>query len=118
MHAESPLPLDEVVTPTLDEWDHRLGGWDTWIADDETFRVHVELVDLEVPAEDAVLTGFEVRLDDLRGGRPYPTVLRETLRNSYLAVSVAENVATEPEMYADEWEEGLAPRPGEVADGE
>jgi hypothetical protein len=115
---ESPLPLDEVVTPTLDEWDHRVGGWDTWLGPDEDFRVHVEMVDLEVPAEDAVLTGFEVRLDDLRGDRPYPTVLRETLRNSILAVSVAENVATQPELYANGWNEGLAPRPREVGHGE
>jgi hypothetical protein len=113
MHAESPLPLDEVVTPTLDEWDHRLGGWDTWIAPDERFRVQVELVDLEVPAEDAVLTGFEVRLDDLRYDRPYPVVTRETLRTDRLAIAVAELLASEPERYAGEWGE-IAPRPKEV----
>jgi hypothetical protein len=119
--AESPLPLDDVVTPDLDEWDHRLGGWDTWIAPDETFRVHVEMVDLEVPADDAVLTGFEVRLDDLREGRPYPVVLRETVRNAHLAVAIAELVAAEPARYADEWNDGLAPRPedvGRIQEGE
>lgn len=114
MLADSPLPLDEVVTPTLGKWDHRLGGWDTWIAPDEDFRVHVEMVDLEVPADDAALTGFEIRLDDLRDGRPYDVVLRETLRNAHLAVAVAELVAAEPERYADEWDDGLAPRPEDV----
>jgi len=106
MHAESPLPLDGVVTPDLDEWNHRLGGWDTWIAPDEDFRVHVEMVDLEVPTDDAVLTAFEIRLDDLRAGRPFDVVLRETLRNAHLAVAVAELVAAEPERYADEWDDG------------
>lgn len=114
MLADSPLPLDEVVTPTLEKWDHRLGGWDTWIAPDEDFRVHVEMVDLEVPVDDAVLTGFEVRLDDLRGERPYPTVARLTVPNSHLAVAIAELLAADRARYVDEWDEGLAPRPADV----
>jgi hypothetical protein len=115
---DTALPVDDVAAQMLDSWTHRGGGWDTWTAPSKDYRVHVEMVDLEVPAEDAVLTGFEVRLDDLRGDRPYPTVLRETLRNSILAVSVAENVATQPELYANGWNEGLAPRPREVGHGE
>lgn len=114
--GESPLPIGEVWTPTLDEWDAHLGGgWDYWVAPGETFRVHVEMVDLEVPP-DSVLSGFEIRLDDCRDGRPYETVARETLRNSRLALGVAELLAAEAEDYADAWSEGLAPRPEEVGD--
>jgi len=112
--GEALLPLKNVVTPTLDEWEHREGGWSTWVAPDESFRVHVEMITLEVPAEEAALTAFEVRLDDCRNGRPYPVVVKEILRNSHLAVAVAELLASEPERYADEWEEGLAPRPEDV----
>jgi hypothetical protein len=111
--GEVPLPTDEIVTPTLDAWEHRGGGWHTWIDDDQKFRVHIEMVTLEVPEEQAALNAFEVRLDDLRDGRPYPVVVRETLRTDRLAVAVAELLASEPERYADEWGE-VAPRPEEV----
>lgn len=114
MLADSPLPTDDVPTPILGTWEHRLGGWDTWIAPEEQFRIHVEMVDLEVTDEDAVLTGFEIRLDDLRGERPYPTVLRETVRNSRLALIIADELATSSVMFSDDWDEGLAPRPEEV----
>lgn len=112
--GSSPLPLSEVVTPTLDEWDARLGdGWDTWIAPDQDFRLHIELIDLEVRSG-SVFTACEIRLDDCRDGRPYPVVLRETVRNPHLAVAIAELVASEPARYADEWACGLAPRPEDV----
>lgn len=112
--TESPLPIEGIVTPTLDEWDARLGdGWDTWIAPEQRFRVHIELIDLEVPP-DEVLTGFEIRLDDCRGDRPYPVVARETVRNAHLALEVAQLLAADAEQYADEWNEGLAPRPEDV----
>jgi hypothetical protein len=116
LYAESPLPLDEVVAPKLDVWDHRLGGWDTWLDPDEDWRVHIEMVTLEIPDEHAAVNAFEVRLDDLRDGRPYPVVVRETLRTDHLAIAVAELLASEPQRYADEWGE-VAPRPEEVGRG-
>jgi hypothetical protein len=111
--GEVPLPIEDVVTPTLDLWEHHGGGWHTWIDDDQEFRVHIEMVMLEVPAEQAALNSFEVRLDDLREGRPYPVVTRETLKTDRLAVAVAELLASEAEQYADDWGE-VAPRPEEV----
>jgi len=115
--GEVLLPTDEIVTPMLDEWEHNDGGWSTWIAPDQRFRVHVEMIALEVPADEAALTAFEVRLDDCRNGRPYPIVAKEILRNSHLAVAVAELLASEPDRYADEWNEGTIPKPEEVGYG-
>jgi hypothetical protein len=68
------------------------------------------MVDLEVPPSD-VLYAFEIRLNVHR-----KTVIRETVRNSHLAVAVADALAANWRDYGDEWEEGLAPRPEDVGE--
>jgi thioesterase domain-containing protein len=111
---DTALPVDDVAAQMLDSWTHRGGGWDTWTAPSKDYRVHVEMVDLEVPP-DEVRTAFEIRLDDCRDGRPFETVVRETVRNSRLALIVADELARSAACFADEWNEGLCPRPEEVA---
>lgn len=109
--SESPLPLDDVSTPNLDGWDARLGGgWDAFVCPYAGASIHVEMLDLEVPPTD-VLYAFEIRLDVHQ-----ETAIRETVRNSHLAVAVADALAANWRQYCDEWEEGLAPRPDDVGE--
>lgn len=112
----SPLPLDDVPTMTLDEWDAKLGGgWDVWarIDDGSGAKVHVEQIDIEVPP-DRTTYGFEVRLEVLPEAGPIEDVVRETVHNPYLALRIADDLAANAEMYITQWEEGLAPRPEAV----
>jgi len=113
---DTALPVDDVASQMLDSWTHRGGGWDTWTAPSEDYRIHVEMVDLEVPP-DEVRYAYEIRLDDCRGGRPFETVVRETVRNSALALIIADELARSAACFVDEWNEGLAPRPEEVGYG-
>jgi hypothetical protein len=69
----------------------------------------------DLTAEQTIFERIEeaIRGPDAQCGTS-PVVVKEILRNSHLAVAVAELLASEPERYADEWEEGLAPRPEDV----
>lgn len=116
---DGPLVLDELHTPTLDEWasdgHHRSDrGWVNWVDPDAQYRVGVERVELPVVAKDRVTYAFEVTLWDVAGDRPHEECLRETIHNSRLAAYTAEFVATHAETFANEWDEGPAPRPKDV----